>query len=134
MSDQREAGTDPSLEEIFLSREFGRAPTTASRSTAGRRTSSTHRVEQVLLPGRSEAQVMTTPGPVPAHPHLVVPGGAVGRRSIRRGTTLGTRRSSRERHCGGRIVVAGVASSGRPSRRPTVWHRARASGRVPAQR
>ncbi len=123
MADQREAGTDRSLEEVFLSREFGRAANHRVTIDGWSQDAvDAPELEQVFLSESfGRPRVMTTPRPSPVPPQLVVPGGAVV------ASLHPPRENTRYRAiaavsgiAAAALVVAGVASGGGTSRRPTV--------------
>jgi hypothetical protein len=122
MSDQEEAGVIASLEEVFLSREFGRAPVRRAWVTGGvEEASDTPELEQVFLSetfGKPQAvpalrAVPGEPEPVPDHPPGTLP--FVPRESTRHRAVAAVSGVA-----AAALVVAGVASGNGQPGRPVV--------------
>jgi hypothetical protein len=122
MSDQEEAGVIYSLEEVFLSREFGRAPLRRARVTGGtEELADTPELEQVFLSetfGKPQAvpalrAVPREPEPVPDHAPGTLP--FVPRESTRHRAVAAVSGVA-----AAALVVAGVASGNGQPGRPVV--------------
>jgi hypothetical protein len=120
MSDQKEAGAVTSLEEVFLSREFGRLP---SRGISSVRftdeVAEPPQLEQVFLSrefGHPEAVTATTPALVAPVPALAVLPGRAERDNTRYRAIAAVSGVA-----AAALVVVGIAAgTGQPTKQPTV--------------
>ncbi|HWF16107.1 MAG TPA: hypothetical protein VG244_08010 [Acidimicrobiales bacterium] len=122
MSDQQKTGVITSLEEVFLSREFGRSPSRGiSFQGRPREVGEPPQLEQVFLSekfGHPEAVAATTREFAPPTPALAV---LPGRSVVERDNTRYRAIAAVSGVAAAALVVVGIVSgTGQPTKRPTV--------------
>lgn len=124
MSDQQETGGDTSLEEVFLSREFGRASSREiSSSTRAEEPAKPAQLEEVFLSeafGHPEAVTAATPKVAPVPLAVLAGGGEAAAGERERDTTRYRAIAAVSGVAAAALVVAGIAvGSGPSSKAPT---------------
>ncbi len=121
MSDQKDAGAITSLEEVFLSREFGRVPSQGIWSIGGGEDAGEpHQLEQVFLSeefGRPTAITAAAPAAAGAPALVALPGGATGERDSTRYRAI----AAVSGVAAAALVVVGIATgTGQTTKQPSV--------------